>query len=277
VAKGCDRKEVSLKLAKLTSEPTGPFSIGKVASAAGVSVQTVRLWEKLGHIEAIRSEGKQRLFSEASMKAVVERAAANRRQREQIIISSSAETELASTGAKIKRVRLEHGLSQAQAAAKIGVSRSYIASIERGESGVSNQTLAKLADAFSIPMSKFAGDINSAERVIRSTERPRTVIAGGVTWEELAAPGKHEFEPALLYIPPGQSSGGLVVRPGDIFAFVTQGEITFEFGDTGEISELTSGDAITAIGGTPVAWKNDGETTAVCLWVEVISTLKKSK
>ncbi|MGL4405977.1 MAG: helix-turn-helix domain-containing protein [Notoacmeibacter sp.] len=258
------------------NETNPQHSIGKVAAAAGISVQTVRLWEKLGFVQAIRSDGKQRLFSEAAMRSVVERAAANRRQREQVVVSSLAETELASTGAKIKRARLENGLSQAQAAQKIGVSRSFIASVERGESGVSNQILARLADAFSMPMSKFANDSNPIGRVIRQSERPRTVIAGGVVWEELAVPGKHEFEPALLYIPSGQSSGGMVLRPGDIFAFVMQGELVFEFGDTGEVAILKTGDAMTALGGTPVSWKNEGDLTTICVWVEVISQSKKS-
>lgn len=253
------------------------YPIGKVAIAAGVSVQTVRLWERLGYVEALRSKGKQRMFSGDALRQVTERAASNRRQKEQTRVSASADTDLASTGIRIKRARLEKGLTQAEAAEMAGVSRSFIASVERGESGVSLQTLARLADAYGIPLSKFAGTIETVGRVIHSTERPRTVIAGSVTWEELAAPGRHDFEPALLYIPPGQTSGGLVLRPGDIFAYVMQGEITFEFGDTGEVSKLNVGDALTAAGGTPFSWKNGGKTTAVCLWVEVISSLKKSK
>jgi transcriptional regulator with XRE-family HTH domain len=253
------------------------YPIGKVAIAAGVSVQTVRLWERLGYVDALRTEGKQRLFSESALRQVVERAATSRRQKDQTRLNASADTELASTGIRIKRARLEKGLTQAEAAEMAGVSRSFIASVERGESGVSLQTLARLADAFGIPLSKFAGTVETVGRIIRSNDRPRTVIAGSVTWEELAAPGRHDFEPALLYIPPGQTSGGLVLRPGDIFAYIMQGEITFEFGDTGEVSRLTQGDAVTATGGTPVAWKNDGQVTAVCLWVEVISLMNNPK
>jgi transcriptional regulator with XRE-family HTH domain len=262
---------------KNTTEQNAQFSIGKVALAAGISVQTVRLWERLGYVEASRSDGKQRLFSDNALKSVVERAAANRRTRDQIRLTGTTDTELASTGIKIKRARLEKGLSQAQAAAKVGISRSFIASVERGESGVSLQILARLADAYSIPLSKFSETTDSFGRIMRSTERPRTVIAGSVTWEELAAPGRHDFEPALLYIPSGQTSGGLVLRPGDIFAYMLQGEIVFQFGDTGEISRLAVGDAMTAIAGTPVSWKNEGQSVAICLWVETISALKKSK
>lgn len=255
------------------------FSIGKVAAAAGVSVQTVRIWERLGHVEATRTDGKQRMFSEAALRKVVERAAANRRKRDQPRLqptANAANAELASTGIRIKRARLEKGLSQAEAAAKAGVSRSFIAAVERGESGVSIQTLARLADAFSIPMSEFAGDV-PVGRVMRSAERPRTVVAGGVTWEELASPGSHDLEPAMLHVPPGQTSGGLVLRPGDIFAFVMQGEMVFEFGDIRETTRLLKGDAVIAEGGTPVAWKNDGEAAAICLWVEMIAPLRKDK
>ena len=245
-------------------------AISKVAAAANVSVQTVRLWERLGHLHALRSPGGQRLFSEMEMRKAIDLAVKKRRQRDPVIQPGSASAELASTGIRIKRARLEKGLTQAEAAVRAGISRSFIAAIERGESGVSVQTLARLADAFSIPMSKFAGPVLLAGHVMRVADRPRTETAGGVTWEELAAPGSHDMEPALLIIPPAQTSGGVVLRPGAIFAYMLAGEVVFEFGDTGETSRLMPGDAMMANSGTPLAWRNDGQTEARCLWVEMI-------
>lgn len=63
---------------------------------------------------------------------------------------------LASIGMRIKRARLDRGFSQAEAALRIGISRSFLATVERGESGVSTRVLAKIAEAFGVSMSWFA-------------------------------------------------------------------------------------------------------------------------
>jgi len=255
------------------------YSIGKVAEAAGVSVQTVRVWERLGYVSAMRTPGGQRLFPESALRQVIAKAAANRRKRSEELQRPATDTtgaELASTGARIRRARLAKGLSQSEAAEQIGISRSFLAAVERGESGVSIQTLSRMADVFSIPMSKFATPVDPDRRVMRVADRPRTVIGGGVTWEELAPPGSHDLEPALLHVPPGQTSGGRIVRPGDDFAFMLQGGLVFQFEDTGETIKLGKGDALIVNGGTPFSWRNEGRSTATCLWVELITTVRKS-
>lgn len=140
---------------------------------------------------------------------------------------------------------------------------------------MSIQTLSRMADVFSIPMIKFAAAVDPTRRVMRVADRPRTVIGGGVTWEELAPPGSHDLEPALLHIPPGQTSGGFLVRPGNDFAFMLHGKLDFEFGDTGETITLAKGDALIITGGTPISWRNVRRSTATCLWIELITTLRK--
>jgi len=255
------------------------YSIGKVAEVAGVSVQTVRVWERLGYVMSTRTSGGHRVFSETALRQVIAKAAANRRKRSEernrpVAVATS--TELASTGARIRRARIGKGLSQAEAADLIGISRSFLAAAERGESGVSIQTLSRMADVFSIPMSKFASAVDPSRRVMRVADRPRTVIGGGVIWEELAPPGSHDLEPALLHVPAGQTSGGFIVRPGDDFAFMLHGGLNFEFGDTGETIALAKGNALIVTGGTPISWRNTGRSTATCLWIELISTLRKT-
>jgi transcriptional regulator with XRE-family HTH domain len=264
-----------------TKQRSPQHSIGDVAKAAGVSVQTLRLWEQAGHVVAGRTDGGQRVYSKDAMLKAVEYSTSLRRNRKSAVKSASlsdTSQDLAVTGARIKGARLARGLTQAAAAAKIGISRSFLATVERGESGVSVQTFARMADVFDIPMSSFAGAVDSTRRIMRAEDRPRTVLGGGVTWEELAQPGSFDLEPALLYVPAGQGSGGLIVRPGEAFAFVTEGSLTFEFGDTKEIVTLKKGDAVLVKSGTPYMWRNIEKKTAVCVWLELIApilTLKK--
>jgi transcriptional regulator with XRE-family HTH domain len=253
--------------------------IGRVAEAAGVSTQTVRIWERRGLIHSTRTKGGHRVFTFDMLRRAVELASASRRAREQQLAGTASQQslELASTGMRIRRARLAKRLSQQDAAQQAGISRSFLAAVERGESGCSVQVLSRLADTFGIPMSRFAPSPAAAGRVTRVSDRPRTVLADGVTWEELAPPGSHDIEPALLYMPPGQGSGGPVVRPGEDFLLILKGELVFYLGEHQEEVRLETGDAMVVDGGTPIAWRNPGRKTATCLWVELITTLRKKR
>jgi transcriptional regulator with XRE-family HTH domain len=256
------------------------YSIRHVAKSAGVSVQAVRLWEQKGYITASRSEGGQRIFTQEALRKAVQYSSSLRRGEKNKLkpkTTRKISQELAVTGVRIKGARLARGLTQAAAAAEIGISRSFLATVERGESGVSVQTFARMADVFDIPMSSFAGAVDSTRRIMRAADRPRTVLGGGVTWEELAQPGSFDLEPALLYVPHGQGSGGMIVRPSEGFAYVTEGSLTFEFGDTKEIVKLKRGDAVIVKGGTPYMWRNTEKKTAICIWLELIAPLLTQK
>jgi transcriptional regulator with XRE-family HTH domain len=256
----------------------GLHPIGQVASAAGVTTQTIRLWEKRGQLASTRTTGGQRLFSSEMVKRAAELAAGSRRtQRHQSArpAGSPDNIELASTGMRIRRARIEHRLSQEEAARRIGISRSFLSTVERGESGVSTKVLAKMADAFGIPMSGFAGSTDPQNRVMRVADRPRTVLAEGVSWEELVAPSSHDLEPALLHVPPGRGSGGVFVRPGESFVFMLEGSLTFQTGERLEEFVLGKGDAIVLDAGAPFSWRNDGKTGATGLWVEFIGSVRK--
>ena len=243
-------------------------TVRDLATAAGVSPQTIREWERRGHLSAHRTPGGQRRFGEAAH-AEARRLAAARRRSEQVATSPSAPedaVELARTGARIRAARLKAGLSQSVAARRIGVSRSFLSTVERGQSGVSVHVLAAMADVFGIPMGEFGPQL-SPTAVLHPDDRPRTVLAGGVTWEELVTPGR-AMEPALLHVPAGQSSGGRVTRPGETFVFVLAGTLDFEVEGTDHPLHLTTGDALLVDGATAYAWSNPGPAPARCLWVE---------
>jgi transcriptional regulator with XRE-family HTH domain len=272
VAQACYAFALRPKAHAMSDTAPEQFSIGRVAEAAGVSAQTVRIWERRGLISANRTDGGHRVFSQDMVRRTIELAAAARRTRpQQRPEAAGAESlELASTGMRIRRARLAKALSQVEAATRIGISRSFLAAVERGESGVSVQVLARMADTFGLSLSQFAPHQASPEKVMRVADRPRTVLAGGVTWEELAAPGRYKMEPAMLHIPPGQSSGGAIIRPGDDFIYVIEGELIVAMGERLEDVRLQEGDALTVEGGTPMTWRNPGQVRTECLWVELI-------
>ena len=242
--------------------------MGEMAVAAGVSVQTIREWERRGLVAAERTPGGQRRFDNAALSRA-RTLAASRRRREQVTVAPvlpEGGADLARTGARIRAARLQAGLSQSEAARRAGISRSFLSTVERGQSGVSVRVLAEMADVFGIPMGEFAPGV-APTRILHPDQRPRTVLAGGVAWEELVTPGR-ALEPALLHVPAETDSGGRITRPGETFVFVLTGALAFEIDGTEDSLMVGEGDALLIEPATAYAWHNPTSSMTSCLWVE---------
>lgn len=58
-------------------------------------------------------------------------------------------------GLRIKELRTEKGISQETLAAKAGLDRTYITSVERGRRNISIATLKKITDSLDIRLYEF--------------------------------------------------------------------------------------------------------------------------
>jgi DNA-binding transcriptional MerR regulator/mannose-6-phosphate isomerase-like protein (cupin superfamily) len=248
------------------------LTISAVAEAVGVSAQTLRLWEAQGLLAPDRTAGGQRRYSSRHVERALQVAAMRRRYgwntaaiRTSLAGDPAGGAKLRRKGNRFRRARRELGLSLKEAAARIGISPAYLSALERGEGEPSSHIIARIADAYLMPMSGLAEFRARGPVVVRADERARGVLDGGVTWEELALPG-HALEPALLIVPPREGSGGPYSRPGETFAFILEGALAF----TLEHEELTvgRGDSITLEARATFAWENVGRTEARALWVE---------
>ena len=251
------------------------YTVGEVAETVGVSAQTLRVWEDKGLLVPRRSAGGQRLYSDEDVQRADQIAMLRRRHgwnsaairsTASIIVSEKRWAQL-SVGMRIRTARRSRGLRVGAAARRVGVSPSVLSALERGESGVSVRLLSRIADALDMPMSAFAPVRPLGTRVVRAGERPRTVLAGGVTWEELVSPG-HALEPALLIVPPGETSGGPIARPGEIFVFVLSGCLTFVTGEDDAEVEIGEGDSLVLAPASTWSWHNGADAEARALWVE---------
>ena len=70
--------------------------------------------------------------------------------------SHSGSEELVSLGVAIRDLRLKAGLSQEAFADEVGIDRSYIGGIERGEHNVALVNLLKIASALNMSLSQLA-------------------------------------------------------------------------------------------------------------------------
>ena len=62
-------------------------------------------------------------------------------------------------GKRIKKLSNETGLSQEKFALKIGMDRTYYASVESGKRNISLQNIEKIANGFGIPISQLFSDL----------------------------------------------------------------------------------------------------------------------
>jgi DNA-binding transcriptional MerR regulator/quercetin dioxygenase-like cupin family protein len=249
------------------------YSVGEVADAIGVSRQTLRVWESKGLVVPGRSPGGQRQYSEADLERAAQVARLRRRHGwtpsavgNRASLDRSAAERLR-VGAVVRRARREAKQTIAALAQQVGISRSFLSAVERGESGLSVQLQSRLAEALSLSLTDFAPAANAGLKVVRPADRLVTELAGGITWEELAAPG-HAFEPALLIVPPGQTSGGAVARPAENFVFVLDGSIRFTLHDNEQDIVLEPEDALILPPETTWSWMNVGTAPARLVWVE---------
>jgi DNA-binding transcriptional MerR regulator/quercetin dioxygenase-like cupin family protein len=247
-------------------------TIGAAAEAVKVSAQTLRLWEVQGLLEPGRTPGGQRRYSSRDIERARQVAELRKRYgwntaaiRTSLAADRPDGAKRAWTANRFRRARRDRGLSLKDAAARVGISPAYLSALERGESEPSSHLIARIADAYLMPMSGLAEFRAGSSAVVRADERARGVLDGGVTWEELARPG-HALEPALLIVPPRQGSGGNYSRPGETFAFMLEGTLVFTL--DGEELVVSSGDSITVEPHVAFAWDNPGETDARVLWVE---------
>jgi transcriptional regulator with XRE-family HTH domain len=62
---------------------------------------------------------------------------------------------LAALGHAVRVVRAEREISQGELAARMGLHRTYVGGIERGERNVSYENLVRLAEALELPLSEL--------------------------------------------------------------------------------------------------------------------------
>lgn len=250
------------------------YTVGEVAAAAGVSLQTVRHWGNEGRVHSHRSPGGHRLFDEDAKQAVVDYAASQRRNGPRahgllppirsVVVRDEGQL---STGAAIRAARESAGLSQADVASAAMVSRSLLSAIERGSSGASVTVFNRIAEALHLPPSALAPQGDKSGLVMKRASRPRTVLSGGVTWEELASPG-HTLAPAVLIVPPQGGSGGKVTFTRENFVTILDGSLDFELSSSPMTVRLDVGDSLVITPGVVHSWLNRSSSPATAIWVE---------
>jgi transcriptional regulator with XRE-family HTH domain len=87
---------------------------------------------------------------------------------------------LRALGLRIRELRTEQGYSQEAFADKCGVHRTFMGTVERGESNLSFQNIAKVATTLGVPLSILFKDLEAkAQAVAAPTAKPRKRLKTG--------------------------------------------------------------------------------------------------
>lgn len=264
------------------------YTISEVASLVGVSPATVRIWERQGLVSPGRSPAGHRFYGTAELerlKRVVYlrsvrglnapgiKAALGQERRVEPArgdrASRGGDDSRLRLGAGLRRLRKQRGLTLLQAAKDIGISISFLSSLERNEAGVSMPVLRRILNFYDTSLQRLTAPVaRPTSSTLLSRPGHRRVLRDsipGVAIEQLAR-GTLEMEPELFTIEPGSGSLDAYSHLGEEFVYVLEGTLEFTVGDD-ETYVLTAGDCLYLASSVPHSWLNRSKSQVRLLWV----------
>jgi transcriptional regulator with XRE-family HTH domain len=172
----------------------------------------------------------------------------------------------------LQALRSERAWSLDQLAARSGVSKGVLVSLEQGRSNPNIATLAKISDAFGVPVTQLL-DIPSEPRVrISGPDDARTLwrgAAGGTGTIIAATEPPWAAELWRWTVQPGESFGGDAHAPATReMAWVEAGVLTLTV--SGTQYQVGPGYCARFPGGLPHAYANGGGSPVVLTMITVI-------
>ena len=137
-------------------------------------------------------------------------------------------------GQKLRRLRLQAGLTQEEVANRADLTKGFISQLENDATSPSIATLQDILDAFGVSLGEFFQARDEEEKVVfRVGDR---VLSGeseagfALTFLIPRAHG-HEMEPVLVTLEPGASTEAISGHEGEEFGFVLEGRVELYLGE----------------------------------------------
>lgn len=151
-------------------------------------------------------------------------------------------------GSRIRRRRIDQGLTLARVADRTGLNVGYLSQVENDKASPSLETLAALAHALDVPIAWFLLDTSVAPRVVRASDRPRRTFATGDGMTQVDGGVARDIAIFEGEMPPGRRTG-FHAHPGDEHHVVLSGRIRFTQGES--VVEAGPGDYVLLDGTLP--------------------------
>ncbi len=259
--------------------------IREAAETVGVSVATLRLWERQGLIQPPRSAGGNRNYGENEVALL--RRVLYLRQVERLsptaiarllaeggratLFAAVPTPDAPSIGDRLRATRRRSAYTLKQVAEKTDLSVSFLSAVERGTTGLSISTLRRLTSFYGVTVLDLLDSRESGSRLLRVLDRPvLPTSTRGVRIEQLAV-GTLQMEPQLFSVQPGAGSDGAYDHAGEEFIFALRGSFEIWL-DEREHYLLEPGDSLYFPSTLPHRWRNPGPGQADLLWVNTPPT-----
>jgi transcriptional regulator with XRE-family HTH domain len=168
-----------------------------------------------------------------------------------------------SLGARLRRLRLDRGLSLAAAAELAGMSASFLSLVERGESDLALGRFMRLLDSYGASMTDVVPPMadESRSQVVRAGDEVQfTSLGERISAYLLVADAAQALVPMIWVYEPGGAMEVLQANPVDVFSHVLEGTIVYET-EQGRL-ELRRGDTVYVPAGQAYRFRNDSPSVA---------------
>ena len=169
-------------------------------------------------------------------------------------------------GEKIKRLRLQLGLTQEELANRCELSKGFISQLERDLTSPSIATLIDILQCLGTTPRDFFSDENTGKVVFSQNDmfEKDDEQHGKITWLVPDAQ-KNDMEPILVTLSGGQSTPVDDPHAGEEFGYVLSGSVYLHLGS--RKLRVKTGESFYFHSSVPHYLTNDGKTPAKVLWV----------
>jgi len=259
----------------------GLLTVGETARILGVSPSTLRLWENVGLVSPVRSNGRYRLYS-LELLDVLKRIKYLRDVKllnlpgiRQVLGKTSAvqpangmrPTEL---GRKLRRLRKKRGLGVVDAAKRAKISAGFLSAIELSRANPSVATLQRLAATYGTTVLDFYDLPKQSNHLVRPRDRRAIQPQSGIRIELLSI-GARQLESHLFRVQPGAGSDGAYSHQGEEFIYMMSGTLEMWL-DELQCQTLHTGDSFWFESTVGHRWFNPSTEEAVMLWINTPPT-----
>jgi transcriptional regulator with XRE-family HTH domain len=168
-------------------------------------------------------------------------------------------------GAKIKKLRMQRGLTLEELAGRCELTKGFLSQLERDLTSPSIATLCDILEALGTTLSEFFREEKN-EKIVFSKDDFFVDEKEGYTVSWIVPNSqKNEMEPVLIEIEPGARSFEVTPNEGEEFGIVVEGRITLVNGE--KEYTVKKGETFYLNGKNTHYLRNDKKTTAKVIWV----------
>jgi transcriptional regulator with XRE-family HTH domain len=173
-------------------------------------------------------------------------------------------------GEVLRRLRTQRGWSLRDVAERSGLSASFLGAVERGESDIALERLARLARIFDHDVGSFLGysSRQAHPRFLDEADRVRVDRGPGISYEVIRVPGLG-FELVQVSLEPHAAFADEFAHEGVDVALVTEGTVTATYNGVDHV--LETGSCVQWSGGYAHTYRND--TAKPAAFVVVVTAM----